>query len=184
MKDYEIYNLNFDGTYLDAVSLVDFPAMQDVFLMFKEDEVILRLSIESEEKQEVLGVLIRANFPILRKENKAIKQPHYVQFSEEVIQKVLESNIYNLPITIEHNFNEVVEGAKLKEVFIINRTLGIDPIPFKHISDGSLIGRYKITNKDLWQRIKLGEVKGFSLEGKFNYEPKFDLIQEILNLYK
>jgi len=40
---------------------------------------------------------------------------------------------------------------------------------FENVPDGSWFGSFKVDNDEVWQLIKDGKVKGFSVEGVFNY---------------
>ena len=65
--------------------------------------------------------------------------------------------------------------------------MGINPIGFEHIEDGSWFTAYKVENKQVWEDVKAGKFNGFSVEGYFGLErqePKDEieeLIDEILN---
>ena len=63
---------------------------------------------------------------------------------------------------------------------------------FEDVPDGSWFGSFKVDNEEVWQMIKDGKVKGFSVEGLFNYKPKkvmqsaslMDSIKKILSEVK
>ena len=57
-------------------------------------------------------------------------------------------------------------------MFVIDREKGIDPVFFKDVPDGSLIGFYKVHNQEVWEKIENGDVLSFSLEGIFNLVPE------------
>ena len=64
----------------------------------------------------------------------------------------------------------LVDGIELVQFFIKDSEKGITPQGFEHVSDGSLFAEYQVTNDDLWNSIKEGVFKGFSLEGFFSHE--------------
>jgi hypothetical protein len=41
---------------------------------------------------------------------------------------------------------------------------------FEDIADGSWFGSFYVENDDVWQQIKDGTFRGFSVEGVFDYE--------------
>jgi hypothetical protein len=41
---------------------------------------------------------------------------------------------------------------------------------FDDVPDGSWFGSFKVNNDEVWQMIKDGKVKGFSVEGLFQYK--------------
>ena len=54
------------------------------------------------------------------------------------------------------------------ESYIIDKERGICPNEFASASDGSWVVSYKVSNLDVWNKIKSGEVKGFSVQGLFH----------------
>ena len=63
---------------------------------------------------------------------------------------------------------------KLEELFIKDVDKGINPVGFEDIEHGSLFGKYRVLNDEVWADVKAGKFKGFSLEGYFGViESKF-----------
>ena len=60
------------------------------------------------------------------------------------------------------------------QLFIKDTDKGIAPAGFDDIADGSLFAEFHITNDDVWQAVKDGSYKGFSLEGYFGLEENTD----------
>ena len=60
---------------------------------------------------------------------------------------------------------------------------GLVPAGFEEIADGSLFAEFHITNDEVWEAVKAGTYKGFSLEGYFTLTPEkdADLVQEIVD---
>ena len=60
----------------------------------------------------------------------------------------------------------------------------VGQIGFENIEDGSLFARFKVNNDDVWNGIKDGDFRGFSLEGLFVFEleEKNNDIDEIIEL--
>jgi hypothetical protein len=57
------------------------------------------------------------------------------------------------------------------ESFISDTKRGIKPMEaFKDLPDGTWFGSFYVENPKVWELIKKGEVKGFSVEGMFDYE--------------
>ena len=54
--------------------------------------------------------------------------------------------------------------------FIKDTNKGINPAGFDDISDGSLFATFKVRNPKVWEYIKNGTFKGFSIEGLFGFE--------------
>lgn len=176
-----------DGIY--TISLVDCPAVENDFFYFKKEEKALNFKVENEEKRLILGVIMRADYPIYRISSTG--EGYYIRFSKETIEKMAEKMLLESThnnVNLQHNPNNYVENVHLREVFIKDIDKGINPKGFESIENGSLFGVYKVENDDVWASIKNGEFKGFSLEGYFSsYEVKEDnetLLSDICDLLK
>lgn len=177
-----------DGIF--TISLVDMPAVESNFLYFKKEGEVLNFKVENEEQRLITGVIMRCNYPIYR--NSRDGQGYYIQFSKETIEKMAEKmlmdNTHNT-INLQHSHSNYVNNVNLREIFIKNTAKGVNPKGFESIEDGSLFATYKVEDDNVWQSIKNGEFKGFSLEGVFtSYEVQMEteeqLLSDILDLLK
>lgn len=163
--------IDTDDSGIYKVSLVDFPAVESDFVYFDKQAEILKLAIANEEQRLVTGVLMRADFPIYRC-SKDMGE-YYIVYSKDTIkimaEKMMTDNTFN-NINIQHEDGTDVEGINLVEIFIKDTDKGIDPKGFENIEDGSLFATYRINNESIWEQIKAGEFRGFSLEGLFDLE--------------
>lgn len=187
LKIYEatIENVD-DGLY--TVSLVDCPAVETDFLYFKKESKMYQFKVENEEQRIVTGVLMRCNYPIYRISPNGYE--YYIRFSKETIEKMvtkwLQNGLTN-NVNLMHNPENYVQNVLLKEVFIKDTNRGINPKGFEGIEDGSLFGTYYVENDDVWQSIKNGEFKGFSIEclmssKEVEMEDEKQLLMDILDL--
>lgn len=157
------------GDGIKYISLVDEPAVERDFVCFskeKEQEVV-RFNIENDEKRLISGVLMMANYPILRING---DYKYYITYKPETIKIMAEKLLFegNFKNTDYMHNNEVFNGMNLVELFIKDESKGIVPNYLKDIPDGSLIGTFHIENDELWNEIKNGNfLKGFSIEGMF-----------------
>lgn len=166
-----------------AIALVDFPAVESNFLVFKEQKqsLDLKYAIQDEDKHIITGVVMRANWPIYRYDESYGE--YYIFYSPETIkimaEKMIKDNTQN-EINIMHNDDKFVEGVNLVELFIKDSTKGISPAGFEDIEEGSLFATYKVNNDEIWKEIKEGTFRGLSLEGYFSIEPsnKFEYNKE------
>jgi hypothetical protein len=73
-----------------------------------------------------------------------------------------------------------VDGVQMVQYFI--KGAGLNPEGFDAIADGSLFGEFHVTNDEVWDAIKAGTYKGFSLEGVFDLRPERDkaAVEEIV----
>ena len=70
------------------------------------------------------------------------------------------------------------------ESYIIDKERGICPNEFASAPDGSWVVSYKVNNLDVWNKIKSGEVKGFSVQGLFRIiETKLEMSSNKPNVF-
>jgi len=158
-------------TGIYKISLVDLPAVESDFIAFDKQDKLMKYSIENEEQRMVTGVIMRANFNIYRYDEEFGE--YYIKYSPETIkimaEKMMIDNTFN-NINLMHENGTDVEGVNLVELFIKDTNKGINPANFDDIENGSLFATYKINNDAIWEQIKLGTFRGFSLEGIFDIE--------------
>jgi hypothetical protein len=57
---------------------------------------------------------------------------------------------------------------------------------FEDVADGSWFGSFYVENEEVWNKVKAGEFRGFSVEGLFDYEepktPEEQALQKISEL--
>ena len=165
-----LFKAIFDPDDLDegvfTVSLVEEPAVESYFIAFDKDEE-LSFSIVDESEHKVIGVVLRADYPILRVDGEG--KYYNLVFDKDTIynitQRFLRSG-FTGSVSILHN-GVPVDGVDLTQLFIKDESKGISPKGFESIEDGSLFAEYKVNNSDIWEKIISGELKGFSVEGVF-----------------
>lgn len=162
--------LETDNEGILCISLVDLPAIESNFLAFREDDLEdeLKFRIQSEEQRLITGVLMRPDFNIIRKDQ--IRGVFYVKYSKETIKKMAEKLLkdgFQNSVNLMHLPGTNVSGINLTEIFLKDSERGVAPIGFENIEDGSLFATYHVENDALWNEIKNGTFKGFSLQGIF-----------------
>ena len=195
-KELPIYMLDItddveDDSQVDYIALVDKPAIQKNWYAFKEKQAF---DIISEDKRIISGAIMLADIPIFRSD--ATYGDYYVAFTKDTIFKIAQKFFkkgYQSNVNLMHDSGSVVEGLTMFESFITDKSRGIMPMKgFEDVPDGSWFGSFKVDNEEVWQMIKDGKVKGFSVEGLFNYKPKkvmqsaslMDSIKKILSEVK
>lgn len=152
------------------VSLVENPAVEEDFLAFAKEET-LQFKMQDEEKHIITGISIKADTPIYRR---IAGGECYVVFEKNDIPKIVEkffSEGLNNFISLQHNEKTMSnKDAILVESYFINKERGIVPVEFSDVPDGSWVTSYKILNEDIWDQVKNGDVKGFSIEISANLE--------------
>lgn len=149
------------------VSLVDDPAVQSNFDVFRRAAKTARAmyAVADEDRHLVRGVVLRADFPLYRKDTP--EDPgYYVIFSAAQIRAIAEKYIADgraNAVDTDHDGQEV-DGVQMVQLFLKDTAAGVNPEGFDDIADGSLFAEYHVTNDDVWEEIKAGTYKGFSVE--------------------
>lgn len=160
------------------VSLVDAPAVDSDFEVFQKEEAKrpALYAVQDEEKRLVRGVILRADYPIFRRD-KAGEAGYYVTFGADVIREAAERYLAegrSNEVNLQHEDGSDVDGVQMVQFFIKDSAAGVDPEGFDDIADGSLFGEYHVTNDDVWEEIKAGTFKGFSVEILYTLIPAGD----------
>ena len=152
-----------------VVSLVEDPAIGSLFFPFGEEKI--NLSILDAPQHKVIGCVLRADYPILRIDGEG--KYYNLVFDKETIYELTQHFVkYNNTgnVSVLHN-GKPVDGVELTQLFIKDKSKGIDPVGFDEVSDGSLFAEYKILNEEVWKGICNGVYRGFSIEGVFELAP-------------
>jgi hypothetical protein len=152
---------------VNFVSLVDRPAIQRYWNAFNHK---VKFNTD-EEKRVISGAIMLADTPIFRSD--VTHGDYYVIFSKDTIFKIVQRYFkkgYQANVNIEHNQDKQIEGVYLFESFISDKERGVMPMKgFEDAPDGSWFGSMKVDNDFAWNEVKEGNIKGFSVEGIFEY---------------
>jgi hypothetical protein len=128
-------------------------------------------SILSEEKRIVSGPLMLADELIYRNNEKMGE--HYVKFSADTIKAIAikwAKKNFNNHVNLMHDPTQKVKGVTMFESWLVDTERGIMPMKgFEGVANGSWFGSFYVENEKVWQSIKKGDYKGFSVEGLFDY---------------
>jgi hypothetical protein len=170
--DLIINNDEDNDAEVSFVALVDSPAIKKEFLAFSEQSELIKFAIQSESEHIITGALMIPQQLIYR--NSEQFGEHYVKFSVETIKQIaikFSKKGYQKNVNIMHEADMQVEGVTMFESFISDSKRGIKPMEaFKDLPDGTWFGSFYVENPKVWELVKSGEVKGFSVEGMFDYE--------------
>ena len=155
------------------ISLVDLPAVESNFLAFaKEDGEPAHLYfVRDEERRIVRGVVMRADYPILRRNG---DYEYFIVFRADTIRVMAEKYLAEFRqnnVDEMHNHAEV-DDVQMVQYFIKDTAAGIAPAGFDDIADGSLFAEFHVLNDEVWAKVKDGTYRGFSLEGAFELVPE------------
>ena len=180
---YRVALADDDGVL--RVSLVENPAVESDFEVFRKEEgakAPALYSVQDEDKHLVRGVILRADYPIYRNDGRG---GYYVTFGADVIREAAERFIadgHANAVDTDHDGKEV-DGVQMVQLFIKDAAVGISPEGFDDIADGSLFGEYHVTDPDIWDEIKAGTWKGFSVEIFYKLIPAADFTAEKENKF-
>lgn len=164
-----------EETGMFKISLVDDPAVMSNFLAFDNTRKPLLYAIENEEKRLVRGVVMRADFPIYRYDENFGE--YYIIYKAETIRQMAEKYLLENrqnDVNLMHEDNSDVDGVQMVQYFIKDTNAGVNPTGFENIADGSLFAEFHIVNDGVWEQVKDGTFKGYSLEGVFDLVPEED----------
>ena len=162
---------------MSCISLVTDPAVEKDFECFSKNNKPMQFSITNPEKHCITGVAIRADVPIYR--YSPDKGEYYVRFSKETIEQIVykysKQNLWN-SVSLEHS-GQNIDSAVMVEFYIKSETKC--PKGFEEIENGSLMVTYKITDENLWDKVKNSdEINGFSIEIMADLEPTNEFVEE------
>ena len=150
---------------IEAISIVESPAIESDFVALKNEEV--KLAEVDKDKRILLGALLIPDKPIYRYSEEG---EYYIFFSKDTVCKASQMylrNGYQNATTLEHD--KVLTGLTLVESWIVedeiqdkSRKYGLN------VPVGTWMGAVKVNNEEIWKEyVKTNKVKGFSIEGYF-----------------
>ena len=164
-------------TGIEAISVVENPAIEEDFIALKNEEI--KLAEVDKEKRILMGALLVPNKPIYRRKG---EEEYYIYFSKQTVEKASQLYLMNgnqSKATLEHQ--HTLNGLTLVESWLVedevhdkSRKYGLN------VPVGTWMGAVKVNNDEIWNNfVKTGKVKGFSIEGYF--ADKMERPQEPIN---
>jgi len=165
MKIVELVLDDNEESGIEAISIVESPAIESDFVALKSDEV--KLAEVDTEKKILMGALLIPNKPIYRKTE---GEEYYIYFSKDTVLKASQrylTNGYQGNSTLEHSDN--LQGLTLVESWIVEDDKFDKSRKYDmNVPIGTWMGTVKVNNEEVWNDyVKTGKVKGFSIEGFF-----------------
>ena len=173
-----IFDISVDGDELGlfGLSFVDCPATMVEMHTFKAEDV-QKVYFASHEKREVVAPVMIPNQLIIRE---AMGINYYMRASEETIKKMYEkymlSGKWNNFIYMHENMDADMEDRTLDGVYLQRLWIIEDPktddaatkYGFEDLPKGTLMMKCKVANRQIWNEIKEGKLRGISLEAFFD----------------
>lgn len=174
-----IVDSDTDELNMSCISLVTDPAVERDFECFSKNNKPMKFSVTDQDKHCITGVAIRADIPIYR--YSPDKGEYYVRFSKETIEQIVykysKQNLWN-SVSLEHS-GQNIDSAVMVEFYLKSETKC--PKGFEEIEDGSLMVTYKITDENLWDKVKNSdEINGFSIEIMADLQPTNEFVESDL----
>ena len=174
------YTVHEDYMNEFQIALVDEPAIESDWQKFSKQQ---QFQIQDEEKRIVSGYAMIADKKIPRWDEKT-KQGFLVVFDKQAITDIalkFFKNGLNTQTNEMHQTGKFAEGVWVFESIIIDRQRGtLAPNGFKQEADGSWFISMKVDNEEVWEKVKKGEYKGFSIECRFKEEKVKADINELM----
>ena len=185
MEKIEVFELVIDTddeSGVTAIALVDQPAIDSNWMAFSK-QTEYKFAVKDEEKRIIEGYFMVADLLIPRIGEQGEK--FFVKFSAKTIEAIREkqsrlgmTNNFNLM----HDPRQIAEGVYMLDNLIIDNERGkVAPKEFEKVPNGSLWGSAKVDNDEIWEQVKNGEFKGFSVEGMFKQLEPVTMDEETIN---
>jgi hypothetical protein len=160
---------------VNYVALVEKPAIERDFMAFNKDEPRgMKFAAVDEERRIISGPAMIADMPIYRKDDDGTE--YFVVFKSPTIQAIAQkffAKSFHQNVNIMHDPTQQVGGVTVFESFIVDAARGIQPMKgFEDVAQGSWFISAKVNNEGVWDQVKVGNIKGFSVEGIFGYKKK------------
>ena len=159
-KKLKCYDVAFDSEVY-CISLVQDPAIEVNYVALSKEKP-LQVLLEKEDKHIILGCALVPDKPIYRRDG---GEEFYIQFSAETIEKLAHSYIANNRIySFSTDHKDLTDDVYIIETWLKtsendkSKDYGLD-VPI-----GSWLIMAKVENDAIWNRIKEGELQGFSIE--------------------
>jgi uncharacterized cupin superfamily protein len=158
------------GVY--AISLVENPAMEGLFIALSKDEQAIQLKEIDKEKRILMGLVLEPNKPIYRNQN---GEEFNIVFDEQTIEELSHSFFklgYQNNSTIEHDNDKQIKGVTFVESWIVEDSK-IDKSANFGFSypKGSWLATMKVDSDEVWENyVKTGKVQGFSVDAFLSLE--------------
>lgn len=165
------FTVNEDNSVVKAVSLVDMPAIMEDFIFLNKENETMKVMLDSDEKHMVYGAVLVPDLDIYRYNN---GDEYYLRFDAKAIEKLsidFMQKYRQKEVTVDHQ-------DYAPEVTIVESWLKSDIYKDKSVAlglnDKLPVGTWfigmKVNNVDVWEDIKEGKYKGFSVESWVDLE--------------
>lgn len=164
MDIVELFIDEEDAIGIEAISVVESPAIEEDFIALKNQE--FKLAEVDKEKRILMGAALIPNKPIYRRNE---DNEYYIYFSRDTVRKASELFFINgnqNNSTLEHQVP--LTGLSVVESWIVESEKDKTRHYDMEVPVGTWMVSMKVLNDEVWNDyVKTGKVKGFSIEGYF-----------------
>ena len=166
-KKIKKYKVGIDSeTY--AISMVESPAIESDFVALSKEEEV-KVFLESEERHMVYGAALIPDKDIYRNNG---EQEFYINFTKESIERMSQDFMKEYrQYEVKTDHDDIANEVCVVESWLVSdsykdksNALGIN------VPEGTWMVGMKVNNIETWERIKAGELKGFSVESMISLE--------------
>jgi len=165
LPTYELKINPDNDSFVDAIALVDEPAIESNFIAFAKEQKGLTFNMD-DQRMELLGAAMIPNMLIYRRD--ANGNQYNVFFSADTIRQIAQvfsKNSFQKNMNLEHT--SLPAKSYVFQSYIVDTALGMNSPANLALPDGAWVVGVKVTDASVWNDIKTGKVKGFSVEGVF-----------------
>lgn len=157
-----------DDAIVSGIALVEQPAIESNFLAFSKEYSYADFAA-NEDKMELLGVAMIPDQYIYRV-NKTTGEEFEVFFTSEDIREIAQQYMkYGFQQNMNMNHTSIPAKSYIFQSYIVDSSKGINAPKGIDAPDGSWVIGVKVDDSKTWADIKAGKVKGFSIEGMFEF---------------
>ena len=159
-KKLKCYDVAFDSDVY-CISLVQDPAIEVNYVALSKEKP-LQILLEKEDKHIIVGCALVPDKPIYRRDG---DEEFYIQFSKETIEKLAHQYLANDRVySFSTDHKDVADDVYIIETWLKTSENDKSKDYDLDVPIGSWLIMAKVENDAIWNRIKEGELQGFSIE--------------------
>ena len=174
IETYKVVGSDTQDSEVFAISLVEDPAnLTDFIYMNREGKSLIKLSTEG-DKRIVCGVVLIPE-QIIPRYNEKLNKEYNLVFDEKEIFNLLKNfqkNGHQNNSNMNHDDKQVIDGLTFFQSWIVmdSNNDTSSAYGFKNLEKGTWMAIAYVEDDATWEKIKNGEVKGFSIEAFIDME--------------
>ena len=147
--------------------MVQDPAIEVNYVALSKEKP-LQILLEKEDKHIIVGCALVPDKPIYRRDG---DEEFYIQFSKETIEKLAHNYLANDRVySFSTDHKDVADDVYIIETWLKTSENDKSKDYDLDVPIGSWMVMAKVENDEIWNRIKEGELQGFSIEAFVNLD--------------